>query len=100
MSTTSEVRPDADLPVLPGPRAARGPLAPPAESGDLREQPGSHKAIFQGSPIWMVGRYQDMMIEKGAPADVVLEFALRVPSLVIGRGSKHPKASSTIGRLR
>ncbi|MCV7413002.1 cytochrome [Mycobacterium florentinum] len=155
MSTTSEVCSDADLPVLPVPRAARCPLAPPAEFADWREQPGLRKAMFQGNPIWVISRYQDIraalvdprlsaktipdsimpkdadnkvpvmfaraddpehqrlrrmmttnftfrrcesmrpqiqdtvdhylgrMIEKGAPADLVLEFALPVPSLVI-----------------
>ena len=155
MSTTSEVRSDADLPVLPVPRAAHCPLAPPAEFADWREQPGLQRAMFQGNPIWVVSRYQDIraalvdprlsaktipdsmmptdadnkvpvmfartddpehqrlrrmmtsnftfrrcesmrpqiqgtvdhylgqMIDSGAPADLVLEFALPVPSLVI-----------------
>src|SRR3984885_4522981 len=155
MSTTSEVRSDADLPVLPVPRAAHCPLAPPAEFVDWREQPGLQRAMFQGTPIWVVSRYQDIraalvdprlsaktipdsmmptdadnkvpvmfartddpehqrlrrmmtsnftfrrcrsmrpqiqgpvdhylgqMIDSGAPADLVLEFALPVPSLVI-----------------
>jgi cytochrome P450 len=155
MSTTSEVRSDADLPVLPVPRAARCPLAPPADFADWREQPGLQRAMFQGNPVWVVSRYRDIraalvdprlsaktipesimpkdaenkvpvmfartddpehqrlrrmmttnftfrrcesmrphiqetvdhylgqMIDNGAPADLVLEFALPVPSLVI-----------------
>jgi cytochrome P450 len=155
MSTTSECCADADLPVLPIPRAARCPLAPPAEFADWREQPGLRKAMFQGNPIWVVSRYQDIraalvdprlsaktipdsimptdadnkvpvmfartddpehqrlrrmmtsnftfrrcesmrpqiqdmvdhylgqMVEHGAPADLVREFALPVPSMVI-----------------
>ena len=155
MSTTSELRSDADLPVLPIPRAARCPLAPPAEFVDWREQPGLRRAMFQGNPIWVISRYQDIraalvdprlsaktipdaimpkdaddkvpvmfartddpehhrlrrmmtsnftfrrcesmrpqiqetvdhylgrMIDSGAPADLVREFALPVPSLVI-----------------
>lgn len=151
----SESCSDADLPVLPVPRAARCPLAPPAEFADWRAQPGLRKAMFQGNPIWVVSRYQDIraalvdprlsaktipesimpkdadnkvpvmfartddpehqrlrrmmttnftfrrcesmrphiqetvdyylgkMIDGGAPADLVLEFALPVPSLVI-----------------
>jgi cytochrome P450 len=146
---------DADLPVLPVPRAAQCPLAPPAEFANWREQPGLRQAMFQGNPIWVVSRYQDIraalvdprlsaktipesimpkdadnkvpvmfartddpehqrlrrmmttnftfrrcesmrphiqetvdhylgqMIDNGAPADLVLEFALPVPSLVI-----------------
>jgi len=146
---------DADLPVLPLRRAARCPLAPPPEFTDWREQPGLRKAMFQGNPVWVVSRYQDIraalvdprlsaktipdsimptdadnkvpvmfartddpehhrlrrmmtgnftfrrcesmrphiqdmvdhylgqMIDNGAPADLVREFALPVPSMVI-----------------
>jgi cytochrome P450 len=155
MSTTSECAGDADLPVLPAARSARCPLAPPAEFADWRREPGLRKAMFQGNPIWVVSRYQDIraalvdprlsaktipdaimpkdadnkvpvmfartddpehhrlrrmmtgnftfrrceamrsriqetvdhyldqMVEGGAPADLVREFALPVPSLVI-----------------
>jgi cytochrome P450 len=155
MSTTSELRPQADLPVLPVPRAAQCPLAPPPEFVDWREEPGLRRAMFQGNPIWVVSRYRDIraalvdprlsaktipdaimptdadnnvpvmfartddpehhrlrrmmtsnftfrrcesmrpqiqemvdhylgrMIDSGAPADLVREFALPVPSLVI-----------------
>lgn len=152
---TADSRSDAGLPVLPLPRPARCPLAPPTEFGDWREQPGLRKAIFQGNPVWVVSRYQDIraalvdprlsaktipdsilptdadnkvpvmfartddpehhrlrrmmtssftfrrcesmrphiqdmvdhylgqMIDNGAPADLVREFALPVPSMVI-----------------
>jgi cytochrome P450 len=60
MSTTSEFSPDVDLPVLPVPRAARCPLAPPAEFTNWREEPGLRRAMFQGRPIWVVSRYQDI----------------------------------------
>jgi cytochrome P450 len=60
MSTTSELRSDADLPVLPVPRAAHCPLAPPAEFASWREQPGLRRAMFQGNPVWVVSRYQDI----------------------------------------
>ena len=155
MSTTSELCSDADLPVLPIPRVAHCPLAPPPEFVDWREQPGLRRAMFQGNPIWVISRYQDIraalvdprlsaktipdaimpkdaddkvpvmfartddpehhrlrrmmtsnftfrrcesmrpqiqetvdhylgrMIDSGAPADLVREFALPVPSLVI-----------------
>jgi cytochrome P450 len=152
---TPESYSDSDLPVLPVPRAAQCPLAPPAEFADWRERPGLQRAMFGGNPIWVVSRYQDIraalvdprlsaktipdsimpkdadnkvpvmfartddpehqrlrrmmttnftfrrcesmrpqiqdtvdhylgqMIDHGAPADLVLEFALPVPSLVI-----------------
>ncbi|MGO9382351.1 MAG: cytochrome P450 [Mycobacterium sp.] len=57
---TSEYCSDADLPVLPVPRAAHCPLAPPAEFVDWREQAGLRRAMFQGNPIWVVSRYQDI----------------------------------------
>jgi cytochrome P450 len=153
--TTSEFRSDVDLPVLPVPRAAHCPLAPPAEFAQWRDEPGLQRAMFQGNPIWVVSRYQDIraalldprlsaktipdaimptdadnnvpvmfartddpehhrlrrmltsnftfrrcesmrpqiqetvdhylgqMVDNGAPADLVREFALPVPSLVI-----------------
>jgi cytochrome P450 len=152
---TSEYCSDADLPVLPIPRAAHCPLAAPPEFVDWREEPGLRRAMFQGNPVWVVSRYQDIraalvdprlsaktipeaimpkdaddkvpvmfartddpehhrlrrmmtsnftfrrcesmrpqiqgtvdhylgqMIDSGAPADLVREFALPVPSLVI-----------------
>lgn len=155
MSTTSEVRPDGDLPVLPIPRPAACPLTPPPEFQEWRDRPGLRQAMFQGNPVWMVSRYRDIrealvdprlsaktipdsimpkdddnkvpvmfartddpehhrlrrmmtsnftfrrcesmrpqiqdmvdhylgqMIEHGAPADLVREFALPVPSMVI-----------------
>jgi cytochrome P450 len=59
-STTSESYSDTDLPVLPVPRAARCPLAPPPEFADWREQPGLRRAMFGGNPVWVVSRYQDI----------------------------------------
>ena len=60
MSTTSEFRPDVDLPVLPVPRAAHCPLAPPPEFATWRDEPGLRKAMFQGNPVWVVSRYHDI----------------------------------------
>jgi cytochrome P450 len=60
MSTTSESVPDVDLPVLPVSRAAHCPLAPPAEFTKWREEPGLRRAMFQGNPVWVVSRYQDI----------------------------------------
>jgi cytochrome P450 len=60
MSISLETSSDADLPVLPVPRAARCPLAPPAEFADWRTQPGLRRAMFQGNPVWVVSRYQDI----------------------------------------
>ncbi len=63
MSITSkapESDSEVDLPVLPLPRAARCPLAPPPEFADWRDAPGLQRAMFHGNPIWVVSRYQDI----------------------------------------
>jgi cytochrome P450 len=60
MSTTSELHSDADLPVLPVPRAAGCPLAPPVEFANWRAEAGLRQAMFHGNPIWVVSRYQDI----------------------------------------
>jgi cytochrome P450 len=145
---------DAELPVIPLPRAAGCPLAPPPEFTEWRES-GLRQALWQGRPTWIVSRYEDIrsslvdprlsadtikprlraagatgempvifariddpehnrlrrmmtrdftfrraeamrpqiqelvdrfldsMIEKGPPADLVRDFALPIPSLVI-----------------
>ena len=53
-STTS------DLPVVPMPRAAQCPLAPPTEFERWRQEPGLQRAMWNGQPTWIVSRYQDI----------------------------------------
>lgn len=60
MSITSDVRSEADLPVIPVPRAAQCPLAPPAEFVSWRDEPGLRKAMYHGQPAWVVSRYRDI----------------------------------------
>ncbi|OBK65132.1 cytochrome P450 [Mycobacterium sp. 1165178.9] len=60
MSTTSEVRSDAGLPVLPIPRPATCPLSPPPEFREWRDGPGLRQAMFQSNPVWVVSRYRDI----------------------------------------
>lgn len=57
---TSDSCSDAELPVLPVPRAASCPLAPPPEFVDWRERPGLRKGMFHGNPVWVVSRYSDI----------------------------------------
>jgi cytochrome P450 len=59
-SRASESDSDVDLPVLPVPRTARCPLAPPPEFDSWRAEPGLQRAMFHGNPIWVVSRYQDI----------------------------------------
>jgi len=59
-SKASESYSDVDLPVLPVPRAARCPLAPPPEFASWRAESGLQRAMFHGNPIWVVSRYQDI----------------------------------------
>jgi cytochrome P450 len=138
--------------VIPLQRAARCPLAPPAEFASWRQESGLQRAMWNGQQVWSVSRYQDIraalvdprlsaetlpdlfgessdapvvfariddpehhrlrrmmtsqftfrrteamrpqihelvdkyldaMIDKGPPADIVRDFGLPVPSLVI-----------------
>ena len=48
------------LPVIPAPRAVGCPLAPPAEFASWREADGLQRAVWQGKPVWMISRYQDI----------------------------------------
>ena len=151
-STTSDSRPETDLPVIPAQRAAHCPLHPPPEFADWRNEAGLQRAVWNGQQVWSVSRYQDIraalvdprlsaetlpdlfessnekpvifartddpehhrlrrmmtsqftfrrteamrpqiqklvddyldaMIDKGPPADIVRDFALPVPSMVI-----------------
>ncbi|CAN5488770.1 cytochrome P450 [soil metagenome] len=50
----------AILPVIPAPRDACCPLAPPAEFATWRESEGLQRASWQGKEVWMVSRYQDI----------------------------------------
>jgi cytochrome P450 len=90
-STTS------DLPVVPMRRAAQCPLAPPAEFADWRQETGLRRAVWNGQEVWSVSRYQDIraaLVDPrlsaetlpdlfGAANDIVRDFGLPVPSLVI-----------------
>ena len=55
-STTS----GTDLPVIPAPRAAHCPLAPPLEFAEWRDTDGLRLAMNHGRPTWVVSRYQDI----------------------------------------
>jgi cytochrome P450 len=48
------------IPVIPAPRAAGCPLAPPAEFALWRDADGLQRAVWQGKPVWMISRYQDI----------------------------------------
>ena len=51
---------DADLPLIPRPRATSCPLAPPAEFVEWRESAGLRRVMWQGRPTWVVSRYEDI----------------------------------------
>jgi cytochrome P450 len=48
------------LPVIPAPRAAGCPLAPPADFAAWRESDGLQQAVWQGKEVWMISRYADI----------------------------------------
>jgi cytochrome P450 len=60
VSTTSDLAPETDLPVIPAQRAAHCPLHPPAEFTQWRAEPGLRRAMYQGRPAWVVSRYADI----------------------------------------
>ena len=51
---------ESDLPVIPRPRAAGCPLAPPPEFDEWRESEGLRRVLWQGRPTWVVSRYEDI----------------------------------------
>ncbi len=56
---TATIGEDAELPVIPRPRAAGCPLAPSPEFADWRDS-GLQRAMWQGRPTWVVSRYEDI----------------------------------------
>ena len=83
MSTTSELRSDVDLPVLPAPRAAQCPLRPPAEFTKWREGPGLQRVMYQDQLAWAVSRYEDI---RAALVDPRLS-AKTIPDSILPAGS-------------
>src|SRR5262245_15830394 len=74
MSTTFEPASEADLPVIPAPRAAHCPLHPPAEFTQWRMEPGLRRAMYQGRPAWVVSRYRDIraaLVDPRLSADTI-----------------------------
>jgi cytochrome P450 len=59
-STTSDSRPETDLPVIPAQRAAHCPLHPPPEFVGWRNEDGLRRAVWNGQQVWSVSRYQDI----------------------------------------
>jgi cytochrome P450 len=73
-STTSGTGSDTDLPVIPAPRAAGCPLAPPAEFAEWRDTEGLRLAMNHGRPTWVVSRYQDIraaLVDPRLSADTI-----------------------------
>src|SRR5271163_5024987 len=73
-STTSDSRPEADLPVIPARRAAHCPVHPPPEFAQWREEPGLRRAMWGGLPVWSVSRYQDIraaLVDPRLSADTI-----------------------------
>jgi cytochrome P450 len=57
---TATIGDDAELPLIPRPRAAGCPLAPPPEFTKWRRASGMQRAMWQGRPTWVVSRYEDI----------------------------------------
>ena len=73
-ATTSDSRPEAELPVIPAQRTATCPLHPPPEFAQWRQQPGLRRALWGGQPVWSVSRYQDIrtaLVDPRLSADTI-----------------------------
>jgi cytochrome P450 len=58
----------AGLPVFPAPRDLRFPLDPAPAYADWRRQEGLRKAAWNGFPVWVVSRYEDITTAMTHPA--------------------------------
>jgi cytochrome P450 len=67
-----------NLPVIPAPRDARCPLAPPAEFTAWRESDGLQRAVWNGKPVWMISRFQDIKVAMVDPRLSANTFAYSV----------------------
>jgi cytochrome P450 len=73
-ATTSDSCSETGLPLIPAPRAAHCPLAPPPEFAKWREEPGLRRAMWLGQPTWVVSRYQDIraaLVDPRLSADTI-----------------------------
>ncbi|KUI32486.1 cytochrome [Mycobacterium sp. IS-1742] len=57
---TTQSADGAGLPVIPLPRDARCPLAPPRRFREWRESDGLQRALWRHQPTWVVSRYEDI----------------------------------------
>src|SRR6185312_6581137 len=76
-STTSDLSPQTDLPVIPASRAADCPLHPPPEFARWRDQPGLRQVMYHGQPAWAVSRYQDIraaLVDPRLSADTIPDY--------------------------
>lgn len=63
-----------DLPMIPRPRSASCPLAPPPEFEQWRDSAGLRRVMWQGRPTWVVSRYQDIrssLVDQRLSADTI-----------------------------
>jgi cytochrome P450 len=73
MTTTSALG-DTELPVIPLPRSAGCPLAPPPEFAQWRVGEGLQLALWRGQPTWVISRYEDIraaLVDPRLSADTI-----------------------------
>ncbi|MDT7784636.1 MAG: hypothetical protein QOF58_3055 [Pseudonocardiales bacterium] len=58
--TTADKTDTTGLPEFPGPRDARCPFDPPPKHVDWREGERLGRAMWNGAPVWVVTRYEDI----------------------------------------
>jgi cytochrome P450 len=75
-TTATAAHENTDLPAFPGTRSTRCPLDPPAEQAGWLRDDGPRRALWRGTPVWVVSRYADI---RQALADPRLSADDRTP---------------------
>lgn len=79
MSVQTKKNDVAGLPAYPGERSPRCPFDPPPAYADWREAEGLQRALWKGSPVWMVSRFEDIRAAMGDPR-ISADITRGVPS--------------------
>ncbi|MEU9273092.1 cytochrome P450 [Streptomyces sp. NPDC048251] len=67
MSTATNMNEQTDLPSFPGARDGKCPFDPPPVHTDWRQGEGLGRAVWNGSPVWVLTRHEDIRAAMGDP---------------------------------
>ncbi|MEE1797790.1 cytochrome P450 [Streptomyces sp. JV176] len=85
MPTTTDTDDVIGLPVFPGDRDARCPLAPAPEYREWREMGGLRRVNFRGHAAWAVSRYEDVT---AAMTDPRISAEVPIQQISMGPGAQ------------